>query len=91
MVGAAGANLPVDFFSFHDVNPCMDALGCNISEVQTALLLWMANNPGYWAVWKTELCQLQCGADRQQARSVYLLLSRTENLQAWGCYLGGHV
>ena len=35
MVGAAGAGLPVDFFSFHDVNPCMDAAGCNISEVRT--------------------------------------------------------
>ena len=37
MVGAAGAGLPVDFFSFHDVNPCMDAAGCNISEVRSLL------------------------------------------------------
>lgn len=33
VVGAANASLPVDFFSFHDVNPCMDQPGCNITQV----------------------------------------------------------
>ena len=37
VVGAANSSQPVDFFSFHVVNPCMDQPGCNISTVRPAL------------------------------------------------------
>ena len=33
MVGAANHSMPVDFFTFHDVNPCMDEAVCNVTEV----------------------------------------------------------
>lgn len=36
VIGAANHSQPVDFFSFHVVNPCMDQPGCNITEVGPA-------------------------------------------------------
>lgn len=35
MVGAAEAGLPVDFFTFHDVNPCLYLPKCNVTDVST--------------------------------------------------------
>ncbi len=40
MVGAAAAGLPVDFFSFHDVNPCLDIPGCNVTDVFVTRAAW---------------------------------------------------
>lgn len=38
MVGAAEAGLPVDFFTFHDVNPCLYLPKCNVTDVSLILL-----------------------------------------------------
>ena len=35
MVGAAESGMPVDFFTFHDVNPCLDYPVCNVTDVST--------------------------------------------------------
>ena len=43
VAGAANSSLPVDFFSFHDVNPCMDKKGCNITEVAALTPLFSAS------------------------------------------------
>lgn len=37
MVGAANHSLPVDFFTFHDVQPCMDQPKCNVTDVRPPL------------------------------------------------------
>lgn len=36
MVGAANESLPVDFFTFHDVNPCLYLEKCNVTDVSTS-------------------------------------------------------
>lgn len=38
MVGAAEAGLPVDFFTFHDVNPCLYLPKCNVTDVSSSPL-----------------------------------------------------
>ena len=37
MVGAANESLPVDFFTFHDVNPCLYLEKCNVTDVRLLL------------------------------------------------------
>ena len=37
MLGAAESGTPVDFFTFHDVNPCLDAAVCNVTDVSLRL------------------------------------------------------
>ena len=37
MLGAAEHGLPVDFFTFHDVNPCLYLPVCNVTDVSSLL------------------------------------------------------
>lgn len=36
MLGAAEAGMPVDFFTFHDVNPCLYLPVCNVTDVRAS-------------------------------------------------------
>lgn len=42
MVGAAETGTPVDFFTFHDVNPCLDAPVCNVTDVSSFLIIHLS-------------------------------------------------